>query len=71
MQDWHGANTRGNQRWATRVAVLHGGHRNLVSDFSWNPCEDWTVASIAADNSLQIWQMAEGIHGEEDDLKNI
>ena len=53
------------------LLFIHGGHRNLVSDFSWNPSEDWMVSSVAADNSLQIWQMAEGIHCDEDDLPSI
>ena len=53
------------------LLFLHGGHTSSVPDFSWNPCEEWLIASVAADNSLQIWQMAEGIHCDEDDLPNI
>ena len=34
------------------LLFIHGGHRHLVSDFSWNPSEDWMVSSVAADNSL-------------------
>lgn len=47
---------------------IHGGHTSKVSDFSWNPCEEWIIASVAEDNILQIWQMAENIYHDEDDV---
>lgn len=50
------------------LLFIHGGHTSKVSDFSWNPCEDWIVASVAEDNILQIWQMAENIYHDEDDM---
>ncbi|KAM7470400.1 hypothetical protein LguiA_008583 [Lonicera macranthoides] len=50
------------------LLFIHGGHTSKISDFSWNPCEDWVVASVAEDNILQIWQMAENIYHDEDDL---
>lgn len=50
------------------LLFIHGGHTSKISDFSWNPCEDWVIASVAEDNILQIWQMAENIYHEEDDL---
>lgn len=37
-----------------------------LSHFSWNQCEDWTMASVANDNMLQIWQVDEHIFDEED-----
>lgn len=46
---------------------IHGGHTSKISDFSWNPNDPWVVASVAEDNVLQIWQMAENIYNEEDD----
>ena len=39
---------------------IHGGHTAKVSDFSWNPNDEWVVASIGEDNILQIWQMVRG-----------
>mmetsp|Transcript_11947 Transcript_11947/g.30662 ORF Transcript_11947/g.30662 Transcript_11947/m.30662 type:complete len:428 (-) Transcript_11947:162-1445(-) len=48
------------------LMFIHGGHTSKISDFAWNPnpvCE-WTMASVAEDNILQIWQMAENIYGE-------
>ncbi|KAK6121036.1 hypothetical protein DH2020_045226 [Rehmannia glutinosa] len=50
------------------LLFIHGGHTSKISDFSWNPCEDWVVASVAEDNILQIWQMAENIYHDDDDL---
>nr|XP_043627626.1 WD-40 repeat-containing protein MSI1-like isoform X2 [Erigeron canadensis] len=50
------------------LLFIHGGHTSKVSDFSWNPCEDWVIASVASDNILQIWQMAENIYYDEDDV---
>lgn len=33
---------------------IHGGHTSKVSDFSWNPSDDWVLASVAEDNILQV-----------------
>ncbi|XP_034681172.1 WD-40 repeat-containing protein MSI2 [Vitis riparia] len=44
----------------------HGGHKAKISDFSWNKNEPWVISSVAEDNSLQIWQMTEGIYRDED-----
>ncbi|CAF1767668.1 unnamed protein product [Brassica oleracea] len=49
------------------LLFIHGGHTSKVSDFSWNPCEDWVISSVSEDNILQIWQMAENIYHDEDD----
>ena len=49
------------------LLFIHGGHTSKISDFSWNQTDDWVIASVAEDNILQIWQMAENIYREEDD----
>lgn len=49
------------------LLFLHGGHTSKVSDFSWNAQEQWTVASVAEDNVLQVWNMAEEIYAVDDD----
>ena len=49
------------------LMFIHGGHTNKVSDFSWNVNEPWVIGSVAEDNILQIWCMAEHIY--EDDEK--
>jgi histone-binding protein RBBP4 len=48
------------------LMFIHGGHTNKVSDFSWNPNEPWVLSSVAEDNILQVWSMAEHIYEEED-----
>lgn len=48
------------------LLFIHGGHTNKVSDFSWNENEPWVMASVAEDNILQIWCMADHIY--EDDI---
>ena len=47
------------------LLFVHGGHTSKVSDFAWCETEDWYVASVAEDNILQIWQMAENIYNDE------
>jgi histone-binding protein RBBP4 len=49
------------------LLFLHGGHTNKVSDFSWNVNDPWTIASVAEDNILQVWNMAEEIYALEED----
>ena len=40
------------------LLFVHGGHTALVTDMAWNPHDPLTMASVAADNILQIWQPA-------------
>lgn len=49
------------------LLFIHGGHTSKISDFSWNGNDDWVIASVAEDNILQIWQMAENIYQDEDE----
>eukprot|EP01114_Cavostelium_apophysatum_P011149 TRINITY_DN2533_c0_g1_i1.p1 TRINITY_DN2533_c0_g1~~TRINITY_DN2533_c0_g1_i1.p1 ORF type:complete len:421 (-),score=103.63 TRINITY_DN2533_c0_g1_i1:37-1299(-) len=49
------------------LLFIHGGHTNKISDFSWNPNEPWVVASVAEDNIIQIWQMAENIYNDDEE----
>ena len=49
------------------LLFLHGGHTSKVSDFSFNPNNDWTLASVSEDNVLQVWNMAEEIYADEGD----
>eukprot|EP00803_Ostreobium_quekettii_P008693 evm.model.scf_442.1 EVM.evm.TU.scf_442.1 scf_442:856-5839(+) len=46
------------------LLFIHGGHTAKVSDFSWSPNDEWVVASVAEDNILQIWQMADYIYDD-------
>ena len=47
------------------LLFIHGGHTDKISDFSWNPNDEWVVASVADNNVLQIWQMAENIYADD------
>ncbi|XP_044509799.1 WD-40 repeat-containing protein MSI3-like [Mangifera indica] len=47
----------------------HGGHKAKISDFSWNKNESWVISSVADDNTVQVWQMAESIYRDDDDLQ--
>ena len=48
------------------LLFVHGGHTSRTSDFSWNQNEPWVCCSVAEDNALQVWQIAENIYNEED-----
>ena len=47
------------------LLFIHGGHTSKISDFSWNQNDDWVVSSVAEDNILQIWRMAENIYHDD------
>jgi histone-binding protein RBBP4 len=47
------------------LLFVHGGHTSKVSDFSWNPLDNWTIASVSEDNVLQVWNIAEEIYAED------
>ncbi|VFQ67805.1 unnamed protein product [Cuscuta campestris] len=51
----------------SELIFSHGGHKAKISDFSWNKNEPWVISSVAEDNTLQIWQMAESIYRDEDE----
>mmetsp|Transcript_23741 Transcript_23741/g.43094 ORF Transcript_23741/g.43094 Transcript_23741/m.43094 type:complete len:461 (+) Transcript_23741:73-1455(+) len=52
------------------LLFLHGGHTSKVSDFSWNPNDEWAIASVSEDNVLQVWNCCEEIYTmEEDDVE--
>ena len=48
------------------LLFIHGGHTSKVSDFAWNETDPWVLSSVAEDNILQVWQMAENIYNEAD-----
>lgn len=47
------------------LLFIHGGHTSKISDFSWNPNYPWAICSVAEDNKLQCWQIAENIYSDE------
>ena len=40
------------------LVFIHGGHTARISDIAWNLNERLTLASVAEDNILQVWQIA-------------
>jgi len=44
------------------LLFIHAGHTDIISDFAWNPDVEWLCGSVAADNVLQIWKIAENIY---------
>lgn len=44
------------------LLFIHGGHTAKIYDFSWNENEPWVICSVASDNMMQVWQMAENIY---------
>lgn len=49
------------------LLFVHGGHTAKVSDLSWNSNDPWVVASVAEDNVLQLWQLANNIYNDDED----
>lgn len=51
------------------LLFVHGGHTAKVSDFNWSssPNDEWTIASVAEDNILQVWQMGSDMFEGGDD----
>lgn len=49
------------------LLFVHAGSCDKIVDFDWNPHEEWMIASVADDNTLQVWQVAESILEEEGD----
>jgi len=47
------------------LLFIHGGHTDKIADLSWNGNDEWVLASVADDNVLQVWQMAENIYADE------
>lgn len=47
------------------IFMMHAGHTGGVSDLSWCPFVDWTLASVADDNIVHLWQVSKLIVNEE------
>ena len=60
----------------SELLFVHGGHTDKISDVSWMGAGDsadpwqgdeWVIASVADDNILQVWEMAESIYSQTDE----
>lgn len=38
--------------------MMHAGHTGGVTDLSWCPYKDWTLASVADDNIVHVWEIS-------------
>ncbi|GBG32591.1 Histone-binding protein RBBP4 [Hondaea fermentalgiana] len=50
---------------APELLFVHGGHTATVNDFSWNTNDPWTIASVAEDNVVQVFQLAAAIYADD------
>jgi len=41
------------------LMFIHGGHTDKMSDFAWSGTDAWLLASVAEDNMVQTWSVAE------------
>eukprot|EP01059_Diplonema_ambulator_P014971 TRINITY_DN26010_c0_g1_i1.p1 TRINITY_DN26010_c0_g1~~TRINITY_DN26010_c0_g1_i1.p1 ORF type:complete len:577 (+),score=101.01 TRINITY_DN26010_c0_g1_i1:53-1783(+) len=47
------------------ILFVHLGHTAPITSLSWNPNEDWFLASAAQDNMLHIWQVSNKVRDED------
>jgi histone-binding protein RBBP4 len=41
------------------LLFMHGGHTSSVTDFGWNPDQEWLLGSVSEDNICQAWRPAQ------------
>lgn len=41
--------------------MMHAGHTGGVTDISWCPYKDWTLASVADDNIVHVWEVSKSL----------
>ncbi|SCZ98844.1 BZ3500_MvSof-1268-A1-R1_Chr3-1g05658 [Microbotryum saponariae] len=48
------------------LLFVHGGHTARPTDLAWSPNEDWTLATAAEDNVLQVWRPSATLYSTEE-----
>lgn len=43
------------------IFMMHAGHTGAVTDLSWCPFVDWTLASVADDNIVHLWEISDSL----------
>lgn len=43
------------------IFMMHAGHTGAVTDLSWCPFIDWTLASVADDNIVHLWKVSNSL----------
>lgn len=52
------------------IFMMHAGHTGAVTDLSWCPFVDWTLASVADDNIVHLWEISDSLVSDKpSDLK--
>ncbi|KAM0788100.1 Histone-binding protein rbbp4 [Microbotryomycetes sp. NB124-2] len=49
------------------LMFVHGGHTSRPTDLAWSPNEEWTMATAAEDNVLQVWRPSATLYSNEGD----
>nr|AFD29603.1 RBBP4-1 [Schmidtea mediterranea] len=52
-------------RFPAELAMIHSGHADAVTDIDWHPYLKATVASVAEDNMVNVWQIKDSIFADE------
>lgn len=47
------------------IFMMHAGHTGAISDLSWCPFSEWTLATLANDNIVHLWQVSKKLTGGE------
>lgn len=53
------------------LMFVHGGHTSRPTDLAWNLNEDWTLATAAEDNVLQIWRPSQTLTADGVDVLEL
>lgn len=43
------------------IFMMHAGHTGAITDLSWCPFSKWTLATLADDNIVHLWQVSRGL----------
>ncbi|KAK6200529.1 histone acetyltransferase subunit [Scheffersomyces amazonensis] len=49
----------------SELYMMHAGHTGAVMDLSWCPYKEWTLASVADDNIVHLWEVGKSIINSE------
>lgn len=47
------------------IFMMHAGHTGAITDLSWCPFSEWTLATLADDNIVHLWQVSKTLTGGE------
>ncbi|KAK6460181.1 histone acetyltransferase type B subunit 2 [Scheffersomyces coipomensis] len=50
----------------SELFMMHAGHTGAVTDLSWCPYKEWTLASVADDNIVHLWEIGKSILNADD-----